>query len=61
MVIMVYLHDSFQVPHEQSDDRFDKAPLKNQPELLLPCVLVALLLDGLWIGVDDGMSDVALW
>ena len=44
---MVYLHVSFQVPHEKSDDRFDKAPLKNQPELLLPCVLVALLLDGL--------------
>ena len=61
MVIIVCFHVSFQGPHEQVDDRFDKALLKNQPELLFPCVLVALLLHGLWISVGGGMSDIALW
>ena len=47
MVLIVCLHVSLQVPHEQGDDRFDKALLKYQPDLLFPCELVALLLHGI--------------
>ena len=39
-MILVCLYDSFQDSKKEGDERLDKAPFKNPPELLPRCALV---------------------